>query len=366
MDNLFLLLFLASSIAFIVGLISPKKVIRWSSTEPTRKNVLKYLGSAIIISFIGFGIFVEPAQTTSDTTESQNNEITKNLEQPSKQEKQTENTNTLVDNQEILVSNSNIETIEKEDTSKSYDVVRIIDGDTVVLKIDGKDETIRLVGINTPETKDPRKPVECFGYEATNKAKELLENQRVTFTADPTQDIRDKYDRLLGYIHTENGVFFNFEMIKQGYAYEYTYNTSYQYQNEFKQAQNEAQKEKRGLWSPDTCNGELIIEEKQNTTSQTSTNKTEEISTNTSTLENSTNSTSEPIATPTAPTPSPEPDQTECNIKGNIASDGEKIYHYPGCASYSRTKIDESKGERWFCTSEEARAAGWREALNCY
>lgn len=52
-------------------------------------------------------------------------------------------------------------------------------------------------------------------------------------------------------------------------------------------------------------------------------------------------------------------------IKGNISSSGEKIYHFPGCASYNQTQIDVSKGERWFATESEALAAGWRRALNC-
>jgi micrococcal nuclease len=57
--------------------------------------------------------------------------------------------------------------------------------------------------------------------------------------------------------------------------------------------------------------------------------------------------------------------ETNCNIKGNISSSGEKIYHLVGCLSYSQTKIDEAKGERWFCTEEEATAKGWRKAKNC-
>ena len=53
----------------------------------------------------------------------------------------------------------------------------------------------------------------------------------------------------------------------------------------------------------------------------------------------------------------------KCNIKGNISED--KIYHLPGCVSYEKTTIDESKGERWFCSEKEAVAAGWRKAKNC-
>ncbi|MDD2890856.1 MAG: hypothetical protein PHE49_09515 [bacterium] len=66
------------------------------------------------------------------------------------------------------------------------------------------------------------------------------------------------------------------------------------------------------------------------------------------------------------PTPtSSESLKLNCDIKGNISSSGEKIYHLPGCASYSRTVINESAGERWFCSESEAKNAGWRKAENC-
>ena len=65
-----------------------------------------------------------------------------------------------------------------------------------------------------------------------------------------------------------------------------------------------------------------------------------------------------------SPTPS-LPASSNCDIKGNISSSGEKIYHEPGCGSYSRTIIDESAGEQWFCSENEAEAAGWRKAKNC-
>ena len=81
-----------------------------------------------------------------------------------------------------------------------------------------------------------------------------------------------------------------------------------------------------------------------------------------------------PIAAPTQPptaTPTYPPAVSsyvcangERCIKGNI-SDGEKIYHYPGCASYDQTKINEGAGERWFVSATEAEAAGWRRAQNC-
>jgi len=134
-----------------------------------------------------------------------------------------------------------------------YKVVKVIDGDTVAVEINGKKETIRLIGINTPETVDPRKPVECFGIEASNKAKEILTGKSVRLEADSIVGERDKYGRLLRYVTLEDGTNFNKIMISEGYAYEYTYNLSYKYQNEFKQAEKEAKEAKRGLWGDGVC-----------------------------------------------------------------------------------------------------------------
>jgi micrococcal nuclease len=135
-------------------------------------------------------------------------------------------------------------------------VVRVIDGDTVDVSLGGETVRLRLIGIDTPETKDPRKPVECFGREATQKAEELLNNQTVLLEADPSQDDRDIYGRLLRYIWLSDSRLFNQEMIAQGYAFEYTYGLPYKYQAEFQQAQCQAREQQRGLWSPDTCNGQ--------------------------------------------------------------------------------------------------------------
>ncbi len=138
-----------------------------------------------------------------------------------------------------------------------YKVVKIIDGDTVAVDISGKIETIRLIGINTPETVDPRKPVECFGKEASNKAKEILTGKSVRLEADNTQGELDKYNRLLRYVFLEDGINFNKTMISEGYAYEYAYNFPYKYQSEFKQAGKEAKEAQKGLWAPDACNAQI-------------------------------------------------------------------------------------------------------------
>ena len=134
-----------------------------------------------------------------------------------------------------------------------YVVTKVIDGDTLSIDMNGIKETLRLIGINTPETVDPRKPVECFGKEASTKANELLSGKRIRVEKDPTQGERDKYGRLLAYVYREDGLFFNKRMIEDGYAYEYIYNLPYKYQAEFKEAQHTAEAGKKGLWAPGVC-----------------------------------------------------------------------------------------------------------------
>lgn len=136
-----------------------------------------------------------------------------------------------------------------------YEVTRVVDGDTLVININGVDEKIRLIGINTPETVDPRKMVECFGKEASSRMKDLTDGQNVRLESDNTQSTRDIYGRLLAYVYLQDGQMINRKMIADGYAYEYTYMTPYKYQKEFRDVQTLARVSARGLWSPETCNG---------------------------------------------------------------------------------------------------------------
>ena len=141
----------------------------------------------------------------------------------------------------------------KIDDNTNYKVTRVIDGDTIEVAISGQVEKIRLIGINTPETVDPRKPVECFGKEASDHAKALLEGQSVKLGSDSTQADRDKYNRLLRYVRLPDGRNFNKLMIAEGYAYEYTYEIPYKYQSEFKAAELQARQMKKGLWADRAC-----------------------------------------------------------------------------------------------------------------
>jgi len=137
----------------------------------------------------------------------------------------------------------------------TYSVKKVIDGDTIEIERYGKAEKVRMIGIDTPETLDPRKPVQCFGKEASDKSKDLLSGGRVRLEFDPIVGQKDKYNRLLAYVWSNNELV-NLKLIKEGYANEYTYRSqAYKYQNEFKNAQTVAKESSVGLWSPQTCNG---------------------------------------------------------------------------------------------------------------
>jgi micrococcal nuclease len=114
-----------------------------------------------------------------------------------------------------------------------YTVLKVVDGDTIWVDNNGQRMKIRMIGLDTPETVDPRKPVQCFGREASAQAKTILGGQTVYLETDPSQDTVDKYSRTLAYVWTASGRLFNLDMIADGYAFEYTYDLPYRYQQEF-------------------------------------------------------------------------------------------------------------------------------------
>ena len=122
--------------------------------------------------------------------------------------------------------------------------IRVVDGDTIVL--DGN-EKVRLIGVDTPETKDPRKPVQYFGQEAYEFTKGLVEGNKVRLKYDQTRI--DKDGRTLAYVYLEDGTFLNAEIIKQGYGFAYT-RFPFKYLEEFRQYEREARENERGLWAP--------------------------------------------------------------------------------------------------------------------
>jgi micrococcal nuclease len=133
------------------------------------------------------------------------------------------------------------------DKKKLFKVIEVVDGDTIKANIRGKIETIRLLAIDTPETKDPRKPIQCFGTEASKKLQSLVGGKFVKLVDDRTQGNRDKYQRLLRYVYASN-LFINAEMVKQGFAFSYKeYPTKFL--NEFNKLEQQAREKSLGLWN---------------------------------------------------------------------------------------------------------------------
>ncbi len=138
-------------------------------------------------------------------------------------------------------------------------VTRVVDGDTADVLIDGTSSTtrIRLLGINTPESVDPRRPVQCFGKEASMALKELIQGERVALMEDPQADDRDRYGRWLRTIVLEDGTDANATMIIQGYAHAYLdFPLSKARKAQLRALQAQAEAAKTGLWNEATCAGE--------------------------------------------------------------------------------------------------------------
>lgn len=226
--------------------------------------------------------------------------------------------------------------------SPTYKVLRVVDGDTIRIDYNGKDEKVRFIGLDTPETKDPRKPIQCFGREATAKMTEFAENKNIRLEFDKTQGERDKYGRLLAFVYSEDNKNLAYEMIRQGYGNEYTYNSNpYKYQNEFKEAARKAREENKGLWAENTCAG----------------NATKPADTPAPKPQPAPAYNPAPAPRPrTAPAPQPQQSQGACMIKGNVGRNG-KIYHMPGQKYYNKTNP-----EAMFCSEAEAQSAGFRRS----
>jgi len=128
-------------------------------------------------------------------------------------------------------------------------VKRVVDGDTIVVHVGGRDERVRLIGIDTPETVDPRKPVQCFGKEASAHTKELLP-PGTAVRLERDVEPRDRYDRLLAYVYrTSDGLFVNLELARDGYAQQLTIPPNVAYVDQIRSAVAEARRAGRGLWS---------------------------------------------------------------------------------------------------------------------
>jgi micrococcal nuclease len=202
-------------------------------------------------------------------------------------------------------------------------VTNVVDGDTMDIQFEnGKEERVRLVLVDTPETKHPTKPVQPFGPEASAFTKEMLTGKNVQLELDVQE--RDKYGRILAYVYID-GKMFNELLLEKGLARVAVFPPNTRYVDEFYAIQKKAQEAKLGIWSIEnyvTDNGYTAQEKTGENQSSTNTN-------------------------------------IDCQnpIKGNINSKGEKIYHVPGGQYYDITKAEEL-----FCTEQEAVNAGYRKS----
>jgi micrococcal nuclease len=208
-------------------------------------------------------------------------------------------------------------------------VTRVVDGDTIEVDIAGETHKVRYIGVDTPETVDPNRPVGCYGHEASDRNKELVLGKIVGLEKDVSNT--DDFGRLLRYVWVD-GQMVNALLVRDGYAEAETGFAEVKHQDVFLELQAEAQAAGRGIWGPECSNAT-------------------------------------PFDSPTQTPPAGSGTEicqfsgtTQAVIKGNISSSDEKIYHVPGQSSYDETGITESRGERWFCTEQEAVNAGWRKS----
>lgn len=129
----------------------------------------------------------------------------------------------------------------------NYAVTEVVDGDTIEVNMNGKREKIRMIGVDTPETKDPRKTVECFGKAASDYTKQLIGTGSVRLEADPLGTNRDRYNRLLRYVYNSENKLVQAELIKDGYAFAYV-SFPFSKLEEFRQYEKNAREQNLGLW----------------------------------------------------------------------------------------------------------------------
>ncbi|MER2261130.1 MAG: thermonuclease family protein [Psychrobacillus sp.] len=217
------------------------------------------------------------------------------------------------------------------DVSKfeEFPLVSVIDGDTIKIKYNGANENVRFLLIDTPETNHPELGVQPFGLEAKDFTKQLLKGHETVFLEFDVS-YRDKYNRLLAYIYTPDGKSVQEELLKAGLArVAYIYAPNTRHVDWFESVQKKAQQQAIGIWS------------------------VENYVTNRGYDKDAMEEGKEIKKTPTEE--KTKSDNTDCTIKGNINSKGDKIYHLPGQQYYEMTVAEEM-----FCSKDEAEAAGFR------
>jgi micrococcal nuclease len=127
---------------------------------------------------------------------------------------------------------------------------RVIDGDTIVARVDGREERIRYIGIDTPETVKPNTPVQCFGPQAHALNARLLGGAGTPLSLRFDRELRDRYGRLLAYVYRmRDGLFVNARLIDAGAAHTLTIAPNTAHEAQLSQLQHRARAAGRGLWA---------------------------------------------------------------------------------------------------------------------
>lgn len=312
--------------AGIGGLIY--SAVKYFKTKELKKYGMCFGGSSLAI-ILGIALIIWFSSSNEQTAKKRElqktNSVVSTVEKP-KVEENKEEAKEKAEEKESTVNNDDTSIFE---TAK---VISITDGDTIVVDINGKTEKLRFIGIDTPETHHPNKPVQHFGKEASDYTTKQLTNKTIYLQKDVSE--RDKYRRLLRYVWlvkpstnepSKEEVIancFNAELVKNGYAHAYTYPPDVKYNEIFKELETKAREKHIGLWNnenPDNENSkEIVVNEKIN---------------------------QRYVA-----------DTKEGVIKGNKNS---RIYHMPGQRSYNKIS---KRNVVYFKTEEEAKAAGYRPA----
>ncbi|SFE57899.1 thermonuclease family protein [Peptostreptococcus sp. D1] len=214
-------------------------------------------------------------------------------------------------------------------------VTKVVDGDTINIQVNEKNYKVRMIGVDTPETVHPSKPIQFYGREASDYTKKNLTDKTVYLQKDVSDT--DKYGRLLRYVWTtppssdnpsEEEIIeymYNANLVKNGYAHAYTYQPNSRYSDLFSKLQSSAREKNIGLWNTD-------LEKKFNNSNSGEKN----ISINSK----------------------KSSDATSNKIKGNKKS---KIYHLPGSKTYSQVS---EKNTVYFNTEQDAIDAGYKKSGN--
>ena len=202
--------------------------------KPVTKGILIAI---IVIAFYTI-LFSFSSENTNDVN-SLNTDIDNNM---SEQTISNSETTEQINNTSIADNNADTSSI----STKLYKVIRVVDGDTIVIDYNGTEEKVRLIGVDTPESVHPDEEKNTeFGEKASEFSKNYLENKEITLEFDVQE--RDQYGRLLAYVYLDN-VMYNKTLLQEGYAKIATYPPNVKYVDDFTAIQEEARNNKKGLW----------------------------------------------------------------------------------------------------------------------